>query len=66
MLKPVLATLAFAVALSGCAGRAPAPIAVVQMQDRYANCTAIMAEVNATTSGSANSAPSRAPRSRRT
>ena len=46
MLKPVLATLAFAVALSGCAGRAPAPVSVVQMQDRYANCTAIMAEVN--------------------
>ena len=47
MYKPMVAALAVAVALSGCAGRAPAPVPVVQMQDRYANCTAIMAEVNA-------------------
>jgi hypothetical protein len=37
MYKPVLAALAVAVTLSGCAGRAPAPVSVVQMQDRYAN-----------------------------
>ncbi len=29
----------------GCAGRAPAPVSVVQAQDRYMDCTAIMAEV---------------------
>jgi hypothetical protein len=34
-------------AVASCAGRAPQPVAVVQMQDRYANCTAIWAEVNA-------------------
>jgi hypothetical protein len=33
--------------LSGCAGRAPQPVAVVQLQDRYANCAAIAAEVQA-------------------
>lgn len=34
-------------ALVGCAGRAPAPVAVVQPTDRYMDCTAILAEVNA-------------------
>jgi len=47
MFKPVLATVAVAVALSGCAGRAPQPVAVVQPQDRYADCPAIFAEVQA-------------------
>jgi hypothetical protein len=32
-------------ALIGCAGRAPQPIAVVQPQDRYIDCTAIRAEI---------------------
>lgn len=36
-----------AVCLAGCAGRAPAPVAVVQPQDRYMDCTAILAEVQA-------------------
>lgn len=34
-------------ALAGCAGRAPAPVSVVQAQDRYLDCAAIMAEVEA-------------------
>jgi uncharacterized protein YcfL len=33
--------------LAGCAGRAPAPVAVVQAQDRYMDCAAISAEVQA-------------------
>ena len=45
MYKPLFNASAAAVILSGCAGRAPAPVQVVQMQDQYANCTAIMAEV---------------------
>ena len=38
---------ACAVALAGCAGRAPAPVAVVQPTDRFMDCTAILAEVQA-------------------
>jgi hypothetical protein len=34
-----------ALAVSGCAGRAPAPVSVVQPQDRYMDCAAIMIEV---------------------
>jgi hypothetical protein len=34
-------------ALAGCAGRAPQPVAVVQAQDRYMDCDAILAEVQA-------------------
>jgi hypothetical protein len=33
--------------LASCAGRAPQPVAVVQPQDRYMDCTAIDAEVRA-------------------
>jgi len=43
----VLGVAALCVALSGCAGRAPAPVAVVQPQDRFMDCPAILAEVNA-------------------
>lgn len=39
--------VAGAIALGGCAGRAPAPVQVVQMQDRTMDCAAIMAEVSA-------------------
>jgi len=40
--------VAFAAALlCGCAGRSPAPVAVVQPTDRYMDCTAILAEVQA-------------------
>jgi len=34
-------------AVAGCAGWAPQPVAVVQPQDRYADCAAIYAEVQA-------------------
>jgi hypothetical protein len=34
-------------AVTGCAGRAPQPVAVVQPQDRYVDCAAIFAEVQA-------------------
>jgi hypothetical protein len=35
------------VGAGGCAGRAPAPVAVVQAQDRYMDCPAILVEVAA-------------------
>lgn len=46
---PARAFLAAAVAigLSACAGRAPAPIQVVQPQDRFMDCNAIFSEVQA-------------------
>jgi hypothetical protein len=37
--------VALSLGLSACAGREPAPVAVVQAQDRYANCAAVIAEV---------------------
>src|SRR5882757_5849873 len=43
----VLGIAALCVALGACAGRAPAPVAVVQPTDRYMDCTAILAEVGA-------------------
>jgi hypothetical protein len=43
----ILGIVALAAALAGCAGRAPAPVAVVQPTDRYMDCTAILAEVSA-------------------
>jgi len=43
----ILGIVALGAALAGCAGRAPAPVAVVQPTDRYMDCTAIMAEVSA-------------------
>ena len=43
----VLAAGCVTAALGGCAGRAPQPIAVVQPQDHYSDCTAIEAEVQA-------------------
>jgi hypothetical protein len=43
----VLGIVALAAALCGCAGRAPAPVQVVQPTDRYMDCTAILAEVSA-------------------
>jgi hypothetical protein len=39
--------MAIAVAVGACAGRAPQPIAVVQPQDRYSDCAAITAEIEA-------------------
>jgi hypothetical protein len=43
----ILVVVALGVALVGCAGRSPAPVAVVQPTDRYMDCTAILAEVQA-------------------
>jgi hypothetical protein len=40
-------TMAVGLALSACAGRDPAPIASVQPQDVYADCTMIRAEIEA-------------------
>jgi hypothetical protein len=36
-----------ALAVGACAGRAPQPVAVVQPQDRYADCMTITAEIEA-------------------
>lgn len=43
-LKLVISACLF---MGGCAGRAPAPVSVVQPQDRYLDCKAILAEVEA-------------------
>ena len=43
----IFKVLTLALATSGCAGRAPQPVAVVQPQDRYADCAAIFAQVQA-------------------
>ena len=43
----VLVIAVLGAALAGCAGRSPAPVAVVQPTDRYMDCTAILAEVAA-------------------
>ena len=40
-------TIAVGLALSACAGRDPAPIASVQTQDMYSDCTMIRAEIEA-------------------
>jgi hypothetical protein len=41
----ILGIVALCVALGGCAGRSPAPVAVIQPQDQFMDCTAILAEV---------------------
>lgn len=43
----ILCVAALAAMVAGCAGRAPAPVQVVQPTDRYMDCTAILAEVTA-------------------
>jgi len=43
----IFGVVALGAALAGCAGRSPAPVAVVQPTDRYMDCTAILAEVSA-------------------
>jgi hypothetical protein len=45
--KKVLSTVAVGLALSACAGRDPQPVASVQPQDVYADCTMIRAEIEA-------------------
>jgi uncharacterized protein YcfL len=42
-----LAVAVLGIALVGCAGRDPQPIATVQQQDAYADCTMIRAEIEA-------------------
>jgi hypothetical protein len=39
--------MVIAVAVGACAGRTPQPVAVVQPQDRYSDCSAIAAEIDA-------------------
>lgn len=39
--------IATAIVLAGCAGRAPQPVALIQPQDRFDDCAAIAAEVQA-------------------
>lgn len=46
-MKSRIAAVAAALLLSACAGRTPAPVQVVQPQDRYMDCAAIFAEVEA-------------------
>jgi hypothetical protein len=46
-MRTVASALIATVALGACAGRAPQPVAVVQAQDRYSDCTAIIAEIEA-------------------
>lgn len=42
-----LAVAMLAIALAGCAGRDPQPLATVQPQDAYTDCTMIQAEIQA-------------------
>jgi hypothetical protein len=46
-MRNLFSAAACAAALAGCAGRSPAPVSVVQVTDRYMDCTAILAEVQA-------------------
>lgn len=41
----ILLVVPMVAGLAGCAGRAPQPVAVVQPEDRYLDCTAIRAEI---------------------
>jgi hypothetical protein len=49
MTKYNLVVPSLALLLAACAGRAPAPVAVVQPQDRYMDCGAITSEAQANT-----------------
>jgi hypothetical protein len=44
----IVAVLA-CVGLGACAGRTPAPVAIVQDHDRHSDCTAVMAEIQSNT-----------------
>ncbi|HEY6257265.1 MAG TPA: hypothetical protein VIY51_15890 [Xanthobacteraceae bacterium] len=46
-MRRVALVVGLAVAVGACAGRAPQPVAVVQAQDRYSDCAAISAEIEA-------------------
>jgi len=43
----MVSAMAFGLALTACAGRDPAPVASVQAQDVYSDCTMIRAEIEA-------------------
>jgi hypothetical protein len=45
MLRTAFSAIAVGVTLSACAGRDPQPIATVQVQDAYSDCTMIRAEI---------------------
>ena len=47
MTRKIALVLVIGLTASACAGRAPAPVPVVQAMDASLNCTAIVAEVNA-------------------
>ncbi len=47
MRSSVISAMAVGLALSACAGRDPQPIASVQLQDVYADCTMLRAEIQA-------------------
>jgi hypothetical protein len=47
MKNRILSSVALGLLVSACAGRAPAPVPVVQMQDRFMDCTAITVEAQA-------------------
>jgi len=49
MRKHLILAMTAASLVSACAGRAPAPVPVVQMQDRFMDCTAITIEAQANT-----------------
>jgi hypothetical protein len=42
-----LAAVAAIIVLAGCAGRSPTPVAIVQPQDAYADCTALVTQAQA-------------------
>jgi hypothetical protein len=46
-MRTVFPAMAMAVALAACAGRDPHPVATVQPEDAYADCTMIRAEIEA-------------------
>jgi hypothetical protein len=45
MRTSMCSAVAFGLALTACAGRDPQPIATVQPQDAYSDCTMIRAEI---------------------
>jgi hypothetical protein len=47
MTRTIAAVVAIALVVPACAGRAPAPVPVVQAMDSSLDCTAIVAEVSA-------------------
>lgn len=46
-MRKVLCVAMLGIVLAGCAGRDPLPIATVQAQDQYSDCTMIRAEIEA-------------------